>query len=144
MTDLTGSNSIITMVFPFSVSPIELKEFTLEEAVVTNVGDLSQTTFDLNGTPHYALTYNDYTITINFLATSPSLDFFIRWKNEMYLQKMALGTGVLSVSIFNKAKKYVFSDCVLRTCGDMPAIQNILGNVTVTLACNPLCQIMDL
>lgn len=144
MTDLTGSNSSVNMIFPFTLSPIELSDFTLEESIVTNAGDLSQTTFSLDGKPHYALTYNDYTITINFLATSPSIDLFVRWENEMFLQKMALGSGILSVSIFNKGKKYIFSDCVLRNCSDMPAVQNVLGNVTVTLACNPHCKIMDL
>lgn len=144
MTDLTGSNSSVNMIFPFATSPLELEDFSMEESIITNVGDFSRTTFDLSGVPHYALVYNEYTVTINFLATSPSIDFFVRWKNEMFLQKMALGTGILSVTIFNKAKKYVFSDCVLKNCSDMPALQNVLGNVTITLSCNPLCQIMDL
>lgn len=144
MTDLTGANSSVSMIFPFSTTPIELQDFSIEEAVVTSVGDLSQTNFDLQGKPHYALVFNEYTIDINFLASSPSIDFFIRWKNAMYLQKMALGSGILSVTIFPRGQRYTFYDCVLKRCGDMPALQNVLGNVSVTLACNPRCSIINL
>lgn len=144
MSDLTGANSKILMTFPFTVSPVELEDFTVDESLIATPGDLTNTVFDLEGKPHYSLLYNEQRLVINFLATSPSVDFFIRWQNEMFLQKRSLGKGILTASIFNKGKKYVFTDCALKNNPGMPAVQLTLGNVTVTMVCNPVTKVVTL
>lgn len=143
MTDLTGANSKILMTFPFAISPIELQDFRVEQAVVVSSPDLTVSTFNLGGQKKDSKVFNEKLITINFLATSPSIDLFIRWDNEMDLQERALNNGIFSVSIFNIGKKFVYSQCSLKNLG-MSTIQSTLGEVEIIMSCHPSRKVITL
>lgn len=144
MSDLTGSNSKILMTFPFAISPVELQDFRMDGALAFSSQDLITTVFSLEGNKRDALIFNEKTITINFLATSPSIELFTRWLNEMNIQKSALNTGILEVIIFNLSKKYIFRQCALKSNKQIPDIQQQLGEVEIVMNCHPNITVMNI
>lgn len=139
MTDLTGSNSIITMLFPFTNSSVRLQDFTADESILSSAPDLTTGLFSLEGNLYNSKVYREKTITIKFLPTSPSLDYFYYWDEQMDLLKSSLGTGILDITSFNLGKRFIFINCCLANYNE-PSIQETLGTVTVTMRCKPKSQ----
>lgn len=144
MSDLTGANSKIMMTFPFTTSPIELQGFTVDRAVIVDSPDLVTASFDLVGKKYDAMVFNEKTITINFVATSPSIEFFTRWRNMMRIQTSSLNTGVLEINIFNIGKKYIYTQCALKNNKEISDIQSSLGDVEIILNCHPDALVITL
>ena len=96
------------------------------------------------GKKYDSLIYNDRTITINFMATSPSISLFTRWQNLMFLQETSLNSGILSVTIYNLGKSFVFTTCALRNNQQIPNIQATLGEVEIIISCDTNAQVITL
>lgn len=144
MSDLTGLNSRVMMTFPFAVSPIELEDFRIDQSLIVSSPELTKTDFSLRGKKYDSLIYNDRTITINFMATSPSISLFTIWQNLMFLQKTSLNSGILFVTIYNLGKRFVYTTCALRNNQQIPNIQATLGEVEIILSCDTNAQVITL
>lgn len=145
MTDLSGCCSKLSMTFPFLAVPVILQGLSTEGGVTESKSDITTCSFDLDEEMYASYTpFEPKIITLKFKGTSPSLEYFILWENEMHLAKRALNTATLVIFMDNLGKKRKYNNGALKIGDGLPEIGSTLGDVSIEIAFHPHVEVIKL